>query len=158
MYLFFIYNKTKIGNLLEELAKISWDPKDFTKNFLASDTKFQKRIAIATSIFLTQSAILVHVYMLRPVLQDSLYILETWVAESFVVSTVVLALQYYMFMILTAIIMTFDCLYLALCGEIVVQLRRLRYKMERIFRDAVDGAKIRNEIRHLIKCHDHLLR
>lgn len=158
MYLFFIYNKTRIENLLTELTKIRWNPKDFTENFLASDQKFQKRIAFATCSFTIHSAILVHVFMLRPALQGSLYILETWEPESFVLATIVLALQYYLFLLLPTTIMTFDCLYLALCAEIVTQVRRLQYKMRRLFRDPVDSVRTRNEVCYLVRCHDHLLR
>lgn len=158
MYLSFIYNKPRIRNLLTELAKIPWDSKDFTKNFLASDQKFQKLITLAALSFTIHSTIVIFVIMLRPAFQKSPFALETWEVDSIILATIVLALQCYILILIPAIVMSFDCLYLALCSEIIIQLRRLRHRMERLFRNVEDRSKDRYELCRLIRWHEHLLR
>lgn len=69
--------------------------------------------------------------MLKPVFYHNMFIIETLLVDSIITNTIVLALQYYHFLILLPIIFGYDCLYLALCVQMMFQLKRLNYRLER---------------------------
>ncbi|KRT84902.1 hypothetical protein AMK59_2876, partial [Oryctes borbonicus] len=155
-YFIFMINKEQIRELLLQISKISVDEFRFPSKFIAKDTQFNKTIRVVQCVLPFFSGIVILTYLLRPILHDQMFIMKTWTINSVAVITIVLAMEYYLFLLIIPIMAGYDCLYLAFCTGLILHVRRLNYIFENLPNTDCPEQMETNLIR-CIKYHELLL-
>ncbi|GJQ69369.1 hypothetical protein Trydic_g5799 [Trypoxylus dichotomus] len=156
-YLLLIFNKAQIRQLLGEMSRISFDEFRFRDKFIAADTRFNRIVRIVQCVLPFFSGIVVLTYMLRPLLHHQMFIMKTWIVESTVINVIVLAMEYYLFLLIIPIMVGYDCLYLAFCTRLILHVKRLNYMFENLS-NGDDPEQARKSLVRCIKYHELLLR
>ncbi|GJQ87679.1 putative odorant receptor [Trypoxylus dichotomus] len=98
-------------------------------------------------------------FMLRPLYHaNRLFILEALLVDSTVINTIVLAFQYYSFLLAGPLVVGYDSLYFASCVHLVVHVIRLKYKLEDLSRISTRPSVTRGRLIYCIKHHQFLIR
>ncbi|GJQ87675.1 putative odorant receptor [Trypoxylus dichotomus] len=135
-FCFFIHFKTDIRKLLKEEFRTFW--KDLDRELVRRTNATRKLIA----------------QMQMPLLnRKNPFLLETWTSNNIVLDGILLACQYYFFCVATIVVLGYDTVYLSLCVHVAVQLRILRYNMEK-FSLTYNREK---RIGRYVECHQLLL-
>ncbi|GJQ87677.1 hypothetical protein Trydic_g17495 [Trypoxylus dichotomus] len=156
-YVLFIYNKPRVEQLLRDRSEIVWDRTKFTKSFLMMDAALHKRVRTVQILLPSLTCVMCLVYMLRPLFHDNVYIMATWDVPSIVINTMIEALEYYLFLMLTVFMVSYDCLYMGFCCHLLAQLRRLNYTLEHLAIVGIPSQNVEEELKYLIRYHRLLL-
>ncbi|GJQ77378.1 hypothetical protein Trydic_g8612 [Trypoxylus dichotomus] len=153
-YLFFIRNKPYIMKLYDERFKIRWIDEDFPTSYLSAENRVLTLLRL-TQLMLPFAVYVMVTFMLKPLIYRSAFIIETWMVDSIVVNTVVLALEYYLFVLIVPIVFSYDFIYLALCVDIVLQLKRINFRLQRLSKKRKNNGRCNghDELIDLIKYH-----
>ncbi|GJQ87680.1 hypothetical protein Trydic_g17498 [Trypoxylus dichotomus] len=154
-YMLLIHNKPYVEELLTAGDGGFWQDNHFDHNFIANERRFFQRIRTIQLVLPVSSIGAVLFFMLRPAFHiNRLFLVETWIVDSLVLNALVLAFQYYLFLLMVPLIMGYDSLYLALCVHVIVQARRLKYKLEGLSADEASH----HRLIFCIKYHQFLIR
>lgn len=141
--------------LYEESFKIRWRDENFDSNFLRAERKLLN-LTGAVQYFVPLTVYIALMYMMTPLISDNPFLFETYTSDSFVLNTVILALEYYILLVATSIVLSYDFTYLALCVDIIVKLRRLNHSLQYLSRYCSEIA-LQKEMVKLVQYHKGLL-
>lgn len=154
-YILFISNKPHIEELFIVRSQIFWNNEHFDAKFIEADKNFHKLLR-AAQLFLPFCFYIIFSFMLRPLFFGNMFIVETWIVESIIICSVVLALEYYLLLLIIPILVGYDCLYLSLCIYIIIELKRLNHGLKHMLKDTSKNSQ--KNLITLIKYHQHLIK
>ncbi|GJQ87678.1 hypothetical protein Trydic_g17496 [Trypoxylus dichotomus] len=158
-YILIIYNKQYVEELLIDGTGGFWDRSHFDGNFMANERKYFGLIDTIQLVLPISATIAAISAMLRPVFHaNRLFILETLFVDSTVVNTIVMAFQFYLFLLAVPVIVGYDSFYLASCVQAVAHVRRLQYKLEDLSRISTQRNAAYSRLIYCIKHHQFLIR
>lgn len=151
-----MYFKVDIVKLLNDKLYF-WDYRKFDQETIKNTTRIYKIINIVQNSAIITSLIAGLLYFLKPAFNnDDVYIIDAWIfADCIIIDVTVLAFQYYLISVITAIIIGYDSIYLSLCTHVVLQLRLLKCNLEQISKYSYENAE--REIRKCISHHQLLV-
>ncbi|KAK9758667.1 7tm Odorant receptor [Popillia japonica] len=155
-YLLFLYNKSDIEKLYEDSLEMRWEDDSFDNTFLNVERKVLN-LSASVQVFVPLAAYVALMYMLKPLIYENTFLFEAWMTESLVLNTLTLAFEYYVFFLAIPVVVSYDFIYLALCVDVIIKLRRLNYKLQYLCRDCSSDTLIQNEIIKLVRYHKALL-
>lgn len=150
----FIYNKPSLERLLVEKSKNNWNYTQFPTSYIEAENKVYDMFKI-NQCFPIFGLYVVLSFMLKPIIFHNMFILEVWTVDSMITNAAVLAMEYYLFLLVVPIIFSYDLLYLAVCIHIIFEAKRLNYKLQNV--PAHEPGATQKELVHLIKYHQLLI-
>lgn len=144
----FIYNKDNLKELLEVKMEKFWKIPHENKDLSSKIRNIYRGINLLQIAVLVDATPIMEIYALGPYFNpDRPFIFASNIfINSTIMDVTMLFCQYYLIAIMAFIVLGYDFLYLALCTELTVQVKLLKYKLKEVFtktsRDAVYGVWI----------------
>lgn len=150
----FICYKPVIEKILHDRGEKFWKQQDFNDDIMTACDNLFKKIKLVQICVISSACICIALYALRPCFGDRL-ILEVWmVSDTMAFTAIVLIMQYYTFGLMVPVVFGYDSLYLALCVDVIIQVRLLKHKLKRVTLMNVNDSK--DELNDCIKHHQFL--
>lgn len=120
---------------MQKKAKHFWRDPRGDKNLTVNIHYFYKATNILQLAMAGGLIIIIEIYFLTPYFsRNTIYLLQSYVfVNSTVLEVLLLICQYYVMLIVPPIILGYDSMYLALCIELVVQIKLLKGKLKEVF-------------------------
>ncbi|GJQ87649.1 hypothetical protein Trydic_g17472 [Trypoxylus dichotomus] len=152
-YSLFIYYKNDIEKLLDDM-KSFWNAEEFDAKFCFEVKVLYKNIKFAQVYYLATGLSCIAMYFLKPVInENNRFLFQCWTfTHSFELETLVLACQYYFWIVLFPVVFGYDSLYFSYCVHVIIQLRLLNRKFV-----VMTGNVTINEIGECIRHHQLIL-
>ncbi|GJQ87676.1 hypothetical protein Trydic_g17494 [Trypoxylus dichotomus] len=158
-YVLFVYYKSDIGSIMEMRLKKYWSYTHFNRNITGTVEKTFNLVKSVENFLLVLTVFLMYMIFLQPILfKDAVFLVKTWVfVDSRPLEAVVLACQYYIYIVVIPIVVGYDIWYLTLCVDLIVQVRLIKYSLRYIEDDSPEtgvkqiGAIVRH---HLVLLSD----
>lgn len=128
----FIYYKSHIRKIMEEKISKFWIyNKNINETVNVIATNIYKKLKIIQTIMLLSGVLVVQLSLLKALFREKDFMmLEMWMFDIFAINAIQLLNQYYAFCISVGYMFGYDFIYLALCTDVVVQLKFLKYEIQ----------------------------
>ncbi|KAK9754962.1 hypothetical protein QE152_g774 [Popillia japonica] len=123
----------EIGNILKSLnVKQVWTNLSPSRKLSESIEKTYVIVRTYQIAIVIITILAMHVMFAKPVLEkDAVFLIETWVfIESLRLETFVLFCEYYVYLIVIAVVIGFDLIYLCICVDVVIRVKLIKERLQ----------------------------
>ncbi|GJQ87668.1 hypothetical protein Trydic_g17487 [Trypoxylus dichotomus] len=154
-YVSLLNYKRNIETLLANVARRFWSHRNYDRNVERAIERIYAIIERVQRVMVTVSLFCLFAYFMKPLsAANKGLLIESLIPRSDIMGAVVIVSQFYCFYVGFPIILGYDFIYFALCVHLILQLRLLKFEMQKILDG--QGENTKSEIIKCIRHHQFL--